>query len=239
VNTNAAAEIISMPRQRAPQHRGEREYLTTEEIKRFMKAAKEYGVREHAMFRFALSHGARAVEICNLRISDLDMDRDRVNIARVKNSDPSLQVFQPLERTALLKWLKVRKAERPDDFVFTSRKHSSRLVCDAHLNGCPAEAQTTNPCVGIQRNETSNRLNPATVYRLFSEIAEKAEIPENKRHPHVLKHSLAQMLLASGENAFVIQKALGHKSISSTLAYSKPTNAQASDAIAKAGKGIL
>lgn len=179
-------------------HRGTRVYLTRDELTRFLRAAKDHGPREHAMFLFALAHGARTQEISNLVTSDLLADRVFIN--RVKNSEKSLQNFlvsdNPLfdEKYAFENWL----SQRPnnDTKVF-----------------------------GISRIQ---------IFRLFQKIATSAGIPLAKRHPHVLKHTLAMLLLEDNQSAFVIQKALGHKSISSTLAYLHPTDAQASTAIQKA-----
>jgi integrase len=41
------------------------------QLESFLRAAKEHGPREHAMFVFAVAHGARASEISNLRINDI------------------------------------------------------------------------------------------------------------------------------------------------------------------------
>jgi len=70
-------------------------------------------------------------------------------------------------------------------------------------------------------------------WRLFRRYAELAGIPAHKRHPHVLKHSIAMhtIKLAGIEN---VRQYLGHKSISSTGAYLKVSDAEASEAIRKA-----
>jgi type 1 fimbriae regulatory protein FimB len=208
---NAPLNVVQMPVAKPVQHRGEREFLTPEELKRFMKAAKSKGPREHAMFLFAVAHGARAQEVCNLKYSDLQLEQGRVFVDRVKNSEESLQHFLQVpgntlfnERKAFEKWLAVRKVNNPEDHVFNSRQ--------------------------------STKLNRVTVFNLFREICETAGIPKSKAHPHAAKHTLAQLLMDNGANAFTIQKALGHKSISSTLQYSKPSGSQASEAIAAAFK---
>jgi integrase len=196
------------------QRRGEREYLTPDELKQFMDAAEKYGPREHAMFLFAVAHGARAQEICNLRYADLQLGQGRVFVDRVKNSEDSLQHFlsvpgAPLfdERAAFEKWLAVRKVTNPDDYVFNSRQ--------------------------------SAKITRQTVFLLFREICDAAGISRTKAHPHAMKHSLAQLLSANGANAFMIQKALGHRSLSSTMVYSRPTGSAASAAIADAFKAVL
>jgi hypothetical protein len=49
--------VIRMPKQRAKQLRSCISYLSSEQLERFLQAAKEYGPREHAMFLFAVAHG--------------------------------------------------------------------------------------------------------------------------------------------------------------------------------------
>ena len=43
------------------------------------------------MFLFAVAHGARAQEICNLRLSDVNFHNEQIHIARLKGSLPSLR----------------------------------------------------------------------------------------------------------------------------------------------------
>ena len=65
--------------------------MTNEQLERFLQAAKEYGAREHAMFLFAVAHGARASEIANLRLSDINFKTEQIHIARLKGSLDSTQ----------------------------------------------------------------------------------------------------------------------------------------------------
>jgi len=68
--------VVRMPKRRSKQVRTRISYMTSEQLERFLKAAKECGPREHAMFLFAVAHGARAQEICNLRISDINFHNE-------------------------------------------------------------------------------------------------------------------------------------------------------------------
>jgi integrase len=197
----------------------------------------------------------RATEICNLRVGDLDLAQNTVRIARVKGSPATVQTLGQRERIALEKWLQIRKPDGPDDFVFASRKRSQRQICSTHPNGCPTNSllaklqqkaqnrlprwlKSQKPCVDV-RSDSSNRLNPATIYRLFAEIAARAGIPEHKGHPLVLKNTLAQLLYTAGEDILTIQKALGYKAISSVLVHSQSTGEEPSAAITRVGKRIL
>jgi integrase len=182
--------------------------MTAEQLDRFLKAAKEFGPREHSMFLFAVAHGARAQEICNLKLSDINFHNEHVHIRRLKGSLDSTQTLLKVkgnclfdEKAALKAWLAVRRADA-DEYVFNSQK--------------------------------STQLSRVTVFKLFRQIARNAELGEALQHPHVLKHTAAMLLVQQGANAFLIRQALGHKSFDSTLAYVNPSDADASAALAKA-----
>ena len=212
--TAATAEkIIRMPRKRRAQVKSRLAYLEPEQLEKFLKAAKEHGNREWAMFLFAVAHGARAQEIANLRETDLNFRQGTVHIARLKGSLDSVQNFLKVkgnavfdEEKALRAWLAEREPDA-DNFVFNSQK--------------------------------GTQLNRVTVFKLFRAICETAGIPESLRHPHVLKHTAAMMLVRQNVNAFLIRQQLGHKSFSSTLEYVNPSDKQASEAAIKAFSEIF
>jgi integrase/recombinase XerD len=200
--------VIRIPRKRANQVRGRISYLSSEQLERFLQAAKEYGRREHAMFLFAVAHGARAQEIANLKLQDINFKNEQIHIARLKGSLSSTQNLlkvkgNPLfnEAVVLKAWLAMRKPDA-DSFVFNSQK--------------------------------STQLNRVTIYKLFKIIAKKAGLGETLQHPHVLKHTTAMLMVQQGANAFMIRQHLGHRSFDSTLAYVNPSDADASAASAKA-----
>jgi integrase len=205
--------VIRMPKQRAKQVRSRISYLSNEQLQRVLEAAKEYGPREHAMFLFAVAHGARAQEIANLRLSDINFKTEQIHIARLKGSLDSTQNLLKVkgnslfnEAAALKAWLDVRQPDA-DSFVFNSQK--------------------------------STQLNRVTVYKLFKAIARKAGLGETLQHPHVLKHTAAMLMVQQGCNAFMIRQHLGHRSFDSTLAYVNPSDSEASAASAKAFSQIF
>lgn len=205
--------VVRMPKQRAKQVRSRISYMTGEQLGRFLQAAKEYGPREHAMFLFAVAHGARAQEIANLRITDINFHSEQIHIARLKGSLASTQNLLKVKGNALFNeeavlktWLAVRQADA-DDFVFNSQK--------------------------------ATQLNRSTIFRIFRTIARKAGLGETLQHPHVLKHTAAMLMVQQGANAFLIRQHLGHRSFDSTLAYVNPSDAEASAASAKAFNQIF
>jgi integrase len=182
--------------------------MSSEQLERFLLAAKEHGAREHAMFLFAVAHGARASEIANLRLSDINFRAEQIHIARLKGSLDSTQTLLRVkgnalfnEPAALKDWLAARQPDA-DNFVFNSQK--------------------------------STQLSRVTVYKIFKAIAKKAGLGEALQHPHVLKHTAAMLMVQQGANAFLIRQHLGHRSFDSTLAYVNPSDSAASEAAAKA-----
>lgn len=82
--------------------------------------------------------------------------------------------------------------------------------------------KTDSPYLFISRN--GGRLNRSQFYRIFRSLCEKVEIPEDKRHPHVLKHALGSHMANAGMPVQVIQHRLGHRNISSTMVYVQMSN---------------
>jgi site-specific recombinase XerD len=73
-------------------------------------------------------------------------------------------------------------------------------------------------------SQKGGRLDRTQFFRVFQMIAEGAGLPAEKRHPHVLKHSLASHLIAGNVNLALVKQALGHCSISSTMVYALRTS---------------
>ena len=199
--------VVRMPKTRTKQFRSRISYLSEDQLERFLQAARDFGAREHAMFLCAVSHGMRAQELCNLRVSDVNLKNGTIHVKRVKGSLDSIQSLLKVkgnslfdEKKVLETWLDQRPADA-EDFMFNTQK--------------------------------SNQMHRVTVNVLFKEIAKLAGLPETFG-PHSLKHTCAMRLVKDGANAFVIRTALGHKSFDSTLAYTRPSDADASAALAKA-----
>jgi type 1 fimbriae regulatory protein FimB len=62
------------------------------------------------------------------------------------------------------------------------------------------------------------------VYNVFQKYAKAAGLPEDKQHPHVLKHTIATLLLDQGYTPADVQDWIGHKSITSTMIYAQVTS---------------
>jgi site-specific recombinase XerD len=147
------------------------------------------------MFLIAYRHGLRASEVGLLKRADFDDKQHKLMIHRVKGSLPGLHPMQPDEVKAL------------KDYLREGRRECERKgVSDA------------NPLLFPDRfgKSISRFALDWLVRRKYGPVA---GLPEEKRHFHVLKHSIATHLLEAGADLRFVQDWLGHADIDNTLIY--------------------
>jgi site-specific recombinase XerD len=184
------------------------QHLEPHEVLSVLRVARAKGSREWAMVVVAYKHGMRVSEVCNLRVTDIDLKNGSITVERLKGSLRTIQAVtehrgEPLlnEHRALREWLRQRQHDG-SDYLFNSQK--------------------------------GGRLDRSQFFRLFRTIASEAGLPTEKCHPHTLKHSLASHLVAANVNLALVKQQLGHKAIGSTMRYVNTTDQQASKATANA-----
>lgn len=179
-------------------------FLDPPEVLAVLKAAREKGPREWAMIVLAYKHGMRASEVCNLRVADIDLKNCGIVIDRLKGSLRTMQALTEHRGEPLLNELKALREwlkQRPDD--------GSDFLFTSQKGG---------------------RLDRSQFFRLFKDVADKAGLAPEKRHPHALKHSIASHLVAANVNLALVKQQLGHKAIASTMRYVTTSDKQASTA---------
>jgi len=199
--------VISIPVQTAHPRRtkrGRMVMLTPQETLELLKTARSHSTRDWAMILLAYRHGLRASEVCGIKLADVDLKAGSISIRRLKGS---LQTVQPLYQHRGQPLLDETTAVRA--WLRKRREDGSDYLFTSQKGG---------------------KLGRIQFFRAFQKIAESAGLAPEKRHPHVLKHSLASHLVAGNVNLALVRQALGHRSIRSTMAYIGTTDAQAADA---------
>jgi site-specific recombinase XerD len=179
-------------------------YLSPEEVLAVLKAARGHSIRDWAMVLLAYRHGLRASEVCGLKLTDIDLKAGSISIRRLKGSLQTVQPLYPHRGQPLLDETSALRAwlrERESD--------GSDYLFTSQKGG---------------------KLDRTQFFRVFQTVAEVAVLPREKRHPHVLKHSLASHLVAGNVNLALIRQALGHRSINSTMLYIGTSDGQAAEA---------
>lgn len=147
------------------------------------------------------------------QLADLDLKAGFISIRRLKGS---LHTVQPLYQ---------HRGQPLLDETTALRAYLRKRVADG------SDFLFTSQQGGL--------LDRSQFFRRFQMIAEAAGLPLEKRHPHVLKHSLASHLIAGNVNLASVRQALGHRSISSTMAYIGTTDVQAGEAARAALMGLF
>ncbi len=89
----------------------QRKFLTRFEINSILKQAKEgrYPERDYCMFLMCFLHGFRVSELCNLTLSDIDLESRILYVRRLKGGLSTTQPIIEEEYEALVNWLKKGK----------------------------------------------------------------------------------------------------------------------------------
>ena len=180
---------------------GQMTFLTPVETLALLKVAKQRSIRDWAMILLACRHGLRASEVCRLKLADIDQKAGSISIRRLKGS---LQTVQPLYQHRGQPLLDETAAVR------------------SWLRKRPSDGSNY-----LFTSQKGGRLDRTQFFRVFQTIAQMAGLPVEKRHPHVLKHSLASHLVAGNVNLALVRQALGHRSINSTMQYVGTSDGQA------------
>jgi type 1 fimbriae regulatory protein FimB len=188
-------------------------FLTPEETLNVLRAARARSVRDWTLILLAYRHGLRASEVCGLKLADIDLKSGFISVRRLKGS---LQTTQPLYQ-----------------------HHGQPLLNEINALRAWLRCRPEDGSDFFFTSQKGGKLGREQFFRVFQKVAELAGLPKNKRHPHVLKHSLASHLVAGNVNLALVRQALGHRSINSTMQYVGTTDGQAAEAAQKALMGLF
>jgi type 1 fimbriae regulatory protein FimB len=172
-----------------------REYLTQDEIDKLLAASKSASrnpIRDYAMLLLMFRHGLRVSELCAIKLSDIDVDAKTFHVNRLKGCDSGPHEFYNGESQAVRAWLVER----------------------AKMN----LPETVDALFVSERRKPLSRI---TVWLMIRQTAEAAGLEHLEIHPHMLRHSCGYALVNKGTDIRIIQGYLGHRSISSTVRYTK------------------
>ena len=72
----------------------------------------------------------------------------------------------------------------------------------------------------------SYKQTPSSMRRMVTSAMLSAGIPRELAHPHTLRHTFAHKLLAASNDLPLVAKAMGHRSIQTTMRYTQPDNSR-------------
>lgn len=150
--------------------------------------------RDRAIFSTMYYYGLRAGEVRLLNIEDIDMDNNRIFIRALKGGLSGQHLLNPQVKKYLKGYLQQQRLKQ----------------------------RTLQTALFLSQKGTP--ITPTQIYRLFREYGRKAKFPQDNRHPHVLRHSIAVHMAEGGFDVYQVKEHLRHKKIDNTLVYFQITN---------------
>lgn len=181
-------------------------FLTQNEIDRLCKEPEVnellWETRDKAIFESFYSTGCRVSELVSLRVSDFDYSRHSA-VIRGKGEKDRRVYFEKDAQTAISVYLSDRK---------------KRFVKEG--------IEDASPYLFV--NQKGGHLTPGGVRYILGKYTGRDGLNHHVS-PHALRHTFATIMLASGADIRVVQKFLGHSSISTTQRYTHLTTRQLID----------
>ena len=182
----------------------EMEFLTPEEIHRFLSSAEKASFPYYYLFRTMLYTGLRRGEALGLTWGNLDLELCTLRVT---------QTLYRVNREYIMQPPKTRSGRRlitlSPSLALLLREYRTQVEMQRLLLGKPL---THNDLCFAHPD--GSPLDPPTVTHHFLKIARRTGL---KVRLHDLRHTYASIMLAAGVNIKAISQALGHANVSITL----------------------
>lgn len=213
-------------------------FLEPEEVERVLGAynhsTKVSSLRNRAILETLFSTGLRVSELIKLNKDELNLNRGEVSVVG-KGGKARVVFLSDTAITSLEGYIGARKDKDKAVFVrhsfLSKKKHTDEHdVDDGAEIKVSAEVKTDQEFTEKPKKKRKSksegsklRITPRQVERVVKAAGKKCGLVKTVT-PHVLRHSFATDLLASGADIRSVQSMLGHASIQTTQVYTHVTN---------------
>lgn len=190
--------VIKIPMKKA--QKKQRAVFSLQEIRILLQLpdnAKETGLRDKVLLSLMYASGARAQEICDLTVGNIQFNPKGATINIKGKGSKTRRISIPDACSTILQnYIAHRRIEsKPDRHVFSSQTHE----------------QMTVSCI-------------EGIFKKYMNVAKKENpslFGEDSYPPHSMRHSTASHMLEAGVPIVVIKNFLGHASLQTTQIYAE------------------
>lgn len=183
------------------------EYMEKEELKAFLRTAKEKGLyQDYAIFMLLSFTGMRAGELCSLKWSDIDLDKQTISISKTYyNPNNNIKNFklQPPKTPASKRVIDI------DDQVVQVLKKQKMFQNKIILSKGNNYSNMSFVFVNIEQYP-GYPLYIKKIENRMKRILKLAKLSESLT-PHSLRHTHTSLLAQAGVNLELIMERLGHE----------------------------
>ena len=188
--------VIRIPKKKSINKK--KSYFTVEEVRILLALPDdnyETGLRNKVLLSLMYATGARAQEICDLKVKDFNFNVKPVTVSILGKGSKRRQISIPEKAgTIIWKYIRHRKIDdKPESFIFSSQTHEKMSV------SCVEE-------IFKKYISEAKKLHP----NLFK---------MDNYSPHSMRHTTATHMVEMGIPLIVIKNFLGHSSITTTEVY--------------------
>jgi len=222
---NAASLVIGKPRRRDGHENILQNCWEPEDARKFLNTAKEDSPQAAALYSLALDSGARKAELCGLKWSEVDVERQSISIVRQLVKVRNEPLFGPPKngksRTVLL----------DEKTIEVLRKQKAAQAAQKLLLGTAYKDHGLVFARDFGQPLTLNNIGQ----REFARLIKAAGVKPITFHG--LRHTCATLALKEGVPVKVVSERLGHKRIEITLnVYAHALPSMQQEAAAKLGR---
>ena len=154
-------------------------------------------LRSYLIIELLYATGIRVSELISIKLNNIDLNKNTILIdppEKGKSRSERIVFFVRQTKFVMEKYLEFRKIE------FTKTDDTPWL---------------------FPSNSSDGYLTRRRVLQILHALANKIKIEKNLMHPHSFRHAFGNHLLTSGADIRVVQKLLGHASITTTQKYTE------------------
>jgi site-specific recombinase XerD len=165
--------------------------FTEEQVRSLIASTKHthHPKRDRAILMFMLDTGARASEVCGLKVRDVDLQNRCAQVLGKGNKHR--QIFFSGQTTKDLYNYLCEKEKESHEALFTSDRGT----------------------------RAGDGLTRSGLLQLFERLGAASGIEVTRCSPHTMRHTAAIMFLRSGGNQFSLMQMLGHNQVQMTARY--------------------